>query len=263
MKKKLVIFDMDGTLYLGSKLIPGTKELFDYLNQKDIHYIFFTNNSSHDLDFYFHKMKGFDIPCNLSDNFLSSSEITINYCLEHNYKKLFVIGNKSLKSKFAKHFEIVERYIENTNVDAVVAAFSTELIYDELKGACLYLQTKDIPFLATNQDYRCPIEDGLYIPDCGGMCEWIRLTTGKSALTMGKPNPVVIDYFLKKYDLKKEDILLVGDRLYTDILIGVNANVETVCVLSGESSKEDIAKSEYKPTYVLNSVKELIQLLEK
>ena len=263
MNKKLIVFDMDGTVYLGKNLIDGALETFKYLKDNKIDYLFFTNNSSHDLDFYFEKVSDFGIECSLEHNFYSSTEITIEYLKEENAKKIFVIGNKCLKDKLAKHFEITTVYDPKVHVDAVVAGFTTELVYKELKDTSLYLQTTDIPFIATNGDYRCPIEDGLYIPDCGGMCEWLRLVTGKTAKVMGKPNPVVVESIMKKYKVTKEEILLVGDRLYTDILVGVNAGVDTLCVLSGECSQEDIDNYPYKPTYILKSIKDLPALLKK
>lgn len=262
MKKKLIIFDMDGTIYLGTDLIPGALSTFQYLNEHDIDYVFFTNNSSHDLDFYYKKVSSFGIKCDLKKNFYSSTEVTIGYLKEKNIKDIYVIGNKSLKKKFEKEFNLISRYNPSQKVDAVVTGFSTELTYDELKDACLYLQTRDIPFIATNGDFRCPIEDGLYIPDNGGMCEWIRLCTGKKATVMGKPNPEIIYYLAKQFSVNKEDILVVGDRLYTDILVGVNAGVDSLCVLSGESTLEDVQNYEHKPTYILDSIKSLPDLLK-
>lgn len=260
MKKKLVIFDMDGTIYLGKDLIDGALDAFNYLNKNNIDYVFFTNNSSHDLSFYFNKIKSFNIKCDLKKNFYSSTEVTISYLLDRNIKKIFVIGNKSFKDRLKEHFEIVDKYGEK--IDAVVVGFSTELIYQELKDACLYLETNDIPFIATNGDYRCPIEGGLYIPDCGGMCEWIYLCTGKKATVLGKPNPEIITYLANEFNVKKEEILVVGDRLYTDILVGINAGVDSLCVLSGESTIEDIKNSEYKPTYILKNIGELGDFLD-
>lgn len=254
---------MDGTIYLGKNLIDGTLEAFEYLKKNHIDYLFFTNNSSHDLDFYFNKVSNFGIECDLKHNFYSSTEVTISYLKDMGVKNIYVVGNKCLKDKLGKHFKYIDRYNPNQKVDAVVAGFSTELVYDELKGACLYLQTLDIPFIATNGDYRCPIEDGLYIPDCGGMCEWIFRCTGKKATVMGKPNPEIIDYLAKEFNVTKDEILVVGDRLYTDILVGVNAGVDTLCVLSGESSLEDVNNYPHKPTYILNSIKELPDLLNK
>ncbi len=261
MNKKLIVFDMDGTVYLGKNLIDGALETFKYLNDNNIDYLFFTNNSSHDLDFYYMKVSDFGIPCSLEHNFYSSTEVTITYLKEIGAKKIFVIGNKCLKDKLAKHFEITTVYDPKVKIDAVVAGFTTELVYQELKDTSLYLQTRDVPFIATNGDYRCPIEDGLYIPDCGGMCEWLHLVTGKTAQVMGKPNPVVVDAIMKKYGVTKDEILLVGDRLYTDILVGVNSGVDTLCVLSGECNEEDIARYPHKPTYISKSIKDLPALL--
>ena len=262
MKKKLIIFDMDGTIYLGKNLFDGVLDTFKYLNDNNIEYVFFTNNSSHDLDFYFKKMTSFGLKCDLKHNFYSSTEVTISHLLDKGFKKIFVIGNKCLKDKLAKHFELVPSYDKDNKIDAVVAGFSTELVYQELKDACLYLETQDIELIATNGDYRCPIEDGLYIPDCGGMCEWIYLCTGKRANVLGKPNPEIIDYLAKQFNVTKEEILVVGDRLYTDILVGIKANTDTLCVLSGESTLEDIKNYEYKPTYILDSIKDLPNLLK-
>lgn len=263
MNKKLIVFDMDGTVYLGKNLIDGALETFKFLKDNNIDYLFFTNNSSHDLDFYYKKVSAFGIPCSLEHNFFSSTEVTIDYLKEMYAKRIFVIGNKCLKDKLAKFFEITTVFDEKDHINAVVAGFTTELVYQELKDASLYLQTRDVPFIATNGDFRCPIEDGLYIPDCGGMCEWLRLVSGKEAKIMGKPNPVVVDAIMKRYGVTKDEILLVGDRLYTDILVGVNAKVDTLCVLSGECTQEDIDNYPHKPTFILKSIKDLPALLNK
>ena len=253
---------MDGTVYLGSNLIDGALETFKYLRDNHIEYVFFTNNSSHDLDFYYKKITDFGIPSDLKKNYYSSVEVTISYLQERNIKNIYVIGNKSFKKKLVPYFNLIDKYDPKLNVEAVVTGFSTELIYQELKDACLYLETKDIPLIATNGDYRCPIEDGLYIPDCGGMCEWIRLCTGKEAIVLGKPNPEIIYYLAKQFNVSVDEVLVVGDRLYTDILVGVNAKVDTLCVLSGESSIEDVKAYPHQPTYILNSIKSLPDLLK-
>ena len=263
MQKKLIIFDMDGTIYLGKNLFDGALETFDYLNKHNIDYVFFTNNSSHDLDFYFQKMSAFGVKCDLKKNFHSSAEVTIAHLLNLNVKDIYVIGNKCLKDKLSKHFNLIKEYKKNQHIDAVVTGFSTELTYKELQDGCLFLQTNDCLFIATNGDYRCPIEDGLYIPDCGGMCEWIYRCTGKKATVMGKPNPEIITYLADQVHVALDEVLVVGDRLYTDIQVAVNAEVDSLAVLSGESSLEDINNYPSKPTYILDSIKELPKLLEK
>ncbi len=263
MKKKLVIFDMDGTIYLGKDLFDGALETFNYLKDKNIDYVFFTNNSSHDLEFYHQKMTNFGIECSLEKNFYSSTEVTIAHLLKLNVKDIYVIGNQCLKDKLAKHFNLIKEYKKEQIIDAVIAGFSTELTYKELQDGCLYLQTQDCLFIATNGDWRCPIEDGLYIPDCGGMCEWVYHCTGKRATVMGKPNPEIITYLAEQFHVSLDEVLAVGDRLYTDIQVAVNAKVDSVAVLSGESSLEDINNYPEKPTFILKSIKELPELLEK
>lgn len=263
MSKKLIILDMDGTIYLGKDLIAGTLETFEYFKNNNIDFVFFTNNSSHDLDFYYKKIKEFGIDCDPNKNFYSSTEVAISYLKEHGFRKLFVVGNKSLKDKLSNDFEIITKYEESAQIDGVLAGFSTELVYQELRDSCLFLQTRDIPFFATNGDYRCPIEDGLYIPDCGGMIEWMRLCSGKKARVMGKPDPEVIYTLAKRFGVKLDEVLVVGDRIYTDILVGVNAKVDTVMVLSGETTLKDLEKYSYRPTYIIDSIKELPDLLKK
>ena len=263
MRKKLIIFDMDGTIYLGKDLFDGALETFEYLRKNNIDYVFFTNNSSHDLEFYFDKMKAFGIECDLKKNFYSSTEVTISHLLKEDVKDIYVIGNKCLKDKLAKHFNLIKEYQPNHKIDALVAGFSTELTYKELQDGCLYLQTTDCLFIATNGDWRCPIEGGLFIPDCGGMCEWIYRCTGKKATVMGKPNPEIITYLAEQFNVSLDEVLAVGDRLYTDIQVAVNANVDSLAVLSGESSLDDINNYPAKPTFILNSIKELPDLLEK
>lgn len=261
MKKKLILFDMDGTIYLGNNIIPGAIEVFELLKNRNIDYVFLTNNSSHDIEFYYQKVRKMGFPCTI-DNFYSSIETTITQLKELNMRDIYIVGNKCLYDKLKPHFNIIDKYEGGRKIDAVIAGFYTELVYEKLKDACLYLENCDCAFYATNGDYRCPIENNNYIPDCGGMIEWMRLCTGKTATVLGKPNPRMINDLMKKFGVGKEETLCVGDRLYTDIAVANNAGVESVCVLSGESSLEDINKSEHKPTYIINSIKDLISALD-
>ena len=116
-----------------------------------------------------------------------------------------------------------------------------------------------LPYYATNPDWVCPVEFG-YIPDCGSMCQSFELATGKKPIFLGKPQPTMIFEVMKKWGATKEETVVIGDRLYTDIASGNNAGVDTVCVLTGEVTEPDIRVSEgvEKPTFVLESVKELL-----
>ena len=252
---------MDGTVYLGDHLFKGAKETFEYFRKNDISFVFLTNNSSHSLPFYVNKIKKMGIECN-EDNFYSSIETTIKYLESHHIKNNYVLGVKTFKDELKKHFNVIEHYDENNIPDVVLASFDTELVYEDLQIACLYIR-KGSDFIVTNMDYRCPIEDGLYIPDCGGLCKWITLCTGKEPLFLGKPEPTMIYQVMEKFGVKKEETMMVGDRYYTDIVAGINANVDTVAVLSGETTLEEFNKTNKKPTYIIDSIADLIDLLNR
>ena len=259
--KKLVLLDMDGTVYLGDQLFDGVPSVFDYFRSHNIEFVFLTNNSSHSVDFYKNKMNRMGVACD-EHNFYTSVETTIKYLKDHNVKTICVLGVKSFKEKLAKYFTLVDTFNPNKPVDVVLASFDTELVYDELRVACLYLQ-KGSKFLATNMDWRCPIEDGLYIPDCGGLCKWMEMCTGVSAKFLGKPAPEMIYQVEEIFNVKPEDVILVGDRHYTDIMAGINAGIDTLAVLTGETTREEFEKAEHKPTYIRDSILDLIEILEK
>ena len=114
----------------------------------------------------------------------------------------------------------------------------------------------DIPYYATNPDWVCPVDFG-YVPDCGSMCFGYEKATGRAPVYIGKPQPMMIECAMQKFGMTKEQTVVLGDRLYTDIAAGVNAGVDTVCVLSGEVTEKDIRESDIKPSYVLAGVWEI------
>lgn len=257
--KKLVLFDMDGTIYLGNKLFDFVPSLFDYLNNKKIDYVFLTNNSSVSIDYYVRKITSFGIKCD-EHNFYTSSETTVKYLKDKGYKNLFVLGVKSFKKILKKNFNIIDEYNKDKKVDVVVASFDTELTYEDLKTAALYIQDGS-DFIATNIDYRCPIEDGKYIPDCGGLCKWLEMCTNVPAKFMGKPNPAMIYQVAEKFNVDLKDIIIVGDRYYTDIMAGINAGIDTMGVLTGESTKEEFLSAKNPPTYIAETAEDLLKIL--
>ena len=141
-------------------------------------------------------------------------------------------------------------------------AFDPEITGEKLRVTCEVLTKLDVPYYATNPDWVCPVSFGA-IPDCGAMCEAIWHATGKRPIYLGKPQPTMVDTVRKKFGYDREETLVIGDRLYTDIATGMRAGVEAVCVLSGETTVEDIKKAtkEETPTYVLQSVKDLLPYL--
>ena len=136
-----------------------------------------------------------------------------------------------------------------------MVGFDTELTYSKLRDTCELLY-KGLPFIATNPDKGCPVDFG-FIPDCGAICEAIYFATNRRPRYLGKPEPFMVEYVVKRSIYSKEEAVVIGDRLYTDIAAGINAGVTTICVLTGETTKGHIANIQIKPDFVFYSVKEL------
>lgn len=258
--KKLFLFDMDGTIYSEDNLFDGTKELLDTISKNGGKYVFITNNSSKSLDDYVKKVNKLGIIAD-KDNFYTSTQATINYLQkEYKNKLIYCMGTKSLIEELQKNnIKIVTEYSDK--VDVVLLGFDTELNYEKLKTVCKILnEKKNIPYIATNPDYACPVNNG-FIPDCGAIAKMIEYPTKRVPIFIGKPEPTMINFVMEKYGIDKESTVVIGDRLYTDIASGINAGVSTICVLTGEATEEEINKSSIKPEMVLNSVNDIYNML--
>lgn len=250
---ELFLLDMDGTIYFEDKLIDGAVEFINTLNQRNIHYIFISNNSSVNKNVYLNKMKNLGVKCD-EDNIFSSS-MAMGLYLQDNYpgKKVYLVGTKSLEAELINYgVNLVE-----DDADIVVVGYDRELTYQKLINACKFLDNGAI-FFATNPDLVYPLKDKRYIPDCGSMCNMITNATGKTPIYIGKPNDYIIRILSKELNINKDKMVIVGDRLYTDIQMGINSNIKSVLVLSGETDIELLEKSNIKPNYVVSSIKDLI-----
>ena len=254
---ELFLLDMDGTIYLDDDVIDGAIEFINTIREKNKKYIFLTNNSSKSKDAYLEKLNRLGFPAT-SENIFTSG-MAMGIYLQDNYpnKTVYCMGTKCLKDELLNYnVKLVEE-----NASIVVVGFDRELTTYKLEKACSFLDDGAI-FLATNPDWVCPIANKRYVPDCGSMCEMITHATGRKPFFIGKPNPYMIDILSEKLNIKKDNICVVGDRCYTDIASGVNAKTKTICVLSGEATMDTINESSFKPTLVLNSVKDIIPLIK-
>ncbi len=259
-EKKCLLLDMDGTIYLGNQLIDGAKDFLSEIRKLNKNYIFVTNNSSKDKKAYVEKLKGLGIEAEPSDIF-GSGDATINYLLKKKKNpRVFLMGTKALESSFEEAgMELVRE--RDKEIDFVVLGFDTTLTYEKLWIACDYI-ISGVDYIATHPDFVCPLEGGKTMPDTGAMIELIKAATnGKTPTVIGKPNHHIVDGILERYNLKKEDLVMVGDRVYTDVRTGVENGITSVLVLSGESTMETVENSPIKPDYIFNSVKEMIEEL--
>ncbi len=254
--KKLFLFDMDGTIYLGDKLFDGVKELLAKIENDGGRYVFITNNSSRSVKDYVKKLKNLGIEVN-EDNFFTSTQASVLIFKEKFGKELiYAQGTKSFIQELKKNgLNVTTNY--TTQAKAILVGFDTELTSKKMSVTCQMLTQNDIPYYGANPDWVCPVSFG-YVPDCGSMCFGYEKATGKAPIYIGKPQPTMIFEVMKKFSCKAEETLVVGDRIYTDIASGVNAGVDTVCVLSGEVTLSEVKESEIKPAFTLDSVKDIL-----
>lgn len=254
-QKKLFVLDMDGTFYLGDKLIPGSLEFLERLRQKGIDFLFFTNNSSRTRQFY--KKKLASMGCFVDeDSIVTSGDVTIRYLKEnHSDASVYLVGTGLLEQSF------IEGGIKLTknDPDIVVIGFDTTLTYEKIERACTFIRNGAI-FIATHLDLNCPTEDG-FIPDCGSMCAMIEASTGVKPRYLGKPFRDTVDMIQLITGRSNDEIAFVGDRLYTDIAVGVNNGITGILVLTGETMMDDVEKSSVKPDYIFESLYNLGQVL--
>lgn len=251
-RKKIFLFDLDGTLYLGSKRIPGALELVKRLSSSEKRVFYFTNNSSRSEKDYVQKLRKMGFPAQL-DQVVMSTHSLIHGLQQRSIKRVFLLGTPSMRRMLLK---AGIRHLEK-NAQAVVVGFDKTLTYQRLLTASRMIHQK-LPYFVTHPDYFCPTEKGPE-PDCGSIALLLEKTTGvKPQAVFGKPNPLMFKPVLKRANAKKKEMLLIGDRLMTDIAMAKNFAVDSIMVLSGDSKKSDLKGSKIKPTALLQSVKELL-----
>ena len=184
-----------------------------------------------------------------------SNHVAIKYLKEYyEGKRLYIVGTPLLKHEF----ETAGFVLTEEDPDIVLLGFDTTLNYEKLKKACNYIRNGCIYF-GMNEDLNCPMEGGTFIPDCGSMARLIEASTGRFPEFFGKPSKYTLDYIIKETGCKPEEIAIVGDRLYTDIAVADGSKVTSILVLSGESSREDVEKSDIKPDYIVKDLSEIIR----
>jgi HAD superfamily hydrolase (TIGR01450 family) len=253
--KKCLIIDGDGTVYVGKDPVPATVD-FIIKNQKNYDCYFMTNNTSRDLKGYVTKLAGYGIEIP-EEKILSPLLPLIDHLKENNIYNIYPVGNTVFCEYLKKNIPELNFTDDKTECDAVILGYDTELTYEKLKTASLLLHNKEIKYFATHTDVVCPTENG-YIPDIGSMITLFEKATNRTPeLIFGKPNPLLLKSIEAKY--KKEEILIIGDRLYTDKAFADNAGIDFALVLSGETNREDIEDEIKFPRIILNDMGELIQ----
>ena len=194
-----------------------------------------------------------------ADDFLTSTDATILYLKERKYKKIYAFGTASFVKQLKDAGLCVTTQRED-GIDCLCLSNDTELTFQKLEDACILLG-ENIDYIATNPDWVCPTWYG-FVPDCGSFADIIYNATKKRPKFIGKPEPEMAYLAMNATGSSREETVLLGDRLYTDIACGVNAGISTVFVLSGEGTMDDLEKSDVKPEFIYDNIRKLYEDLK-
>lgn len=252
--KNNFICDMDGVIYHGNKLIPHVKEFVEWLEAEKKNYLFLTNSSERSPRELAEKLKRLGLNVH-EEHFYTSALATASFLQTQCPKgSVYVIGEPGLvNALYEAGFSM-----NDVNPDYVVFGETRSLSYEKIEKA-VSLIFKGAKLIGTNPDVTSPGEFGI-IPACKALISPIELTTGRKAYFVGKPNPLMMRHALKKLDCSRKEAVMIGDRMDTDILSGLESELDTALVLTGVTSREDLSKFTYQPTYVLRDVGEIIGL---
>ncbi|SDA56652.1 Haloacid Dehalogenase Superfamily Class (subfamily) IIA [Lachnospiraceae bacterium G11] len=261
LNKKLFLFDMDGTIYEEDRIFDGTIDLLNLIKERGGRYIFITNNSSKSVVDYIDKVAKMGIKATEEDFFTSSQATALFFKKKYPNDLIYCQGTRSLIAELrSKGLNVTEK--QEDGVKVVLTGFDTELNFEKLRNTCQILTERDVDYYATNPDLVCPVSFG-FVPDNGSVAIMIKNATGKYPTFIGKPETMMVDICCEKFGVSKDDAVIIGDRLYTDIQTGINAKMANICVLTGEATLKDIEEGDIKPMYVFESVRVLHDLLAK
>jgi phosphoglycolate/pyridoxal phosphate phosphatase family enzyme len=253
---KAVIFDLDGTLYRGKTPVPGAARTLEALRSRGVKALFLTNAATRSRADVAAKLSGMGLRARKEDVYCGAYLLARYIAQNHKLESTYVVGEKGIFDEL-KEAGLVAAGDEEAaagKAGVVAVGLDRKFTYDKLANAYLALK-KGAVFLASNTDETFPVEGG-ELPGSGGMVAAIEKVSGKRPYVTGKPNPYVMELIEKEHRLRKEEIMMVGDRLDTDITFAKNCGIKSALVLSGASKKSDI--KDLQPDYVFESVRELI-----
>ena len=255
------ILDMDGTIYLEDRVLNGAHNLIRYFDTRHIPYYFFTNNSSKSPNDYVEKLERLKLGKYDRSRIITSGDVAADYLIERfgDHPKAYIVGTPPLIAQLTEA-DII--YTDDDRPDCVLVAFDTTYNYEKAKRAVDLLR-KGLPFLATNIDAVCPLDNGGVLPDCASICAMLTVATGRNAKYLGKPFAETAQYIQRATGIPLGKTAVIGDRLYTDMHLALDNGMIAIGVLSGEMTQQDIDDSDVKPHYVFGDAQDLLRSLER
>ena len=258
--KRLFLLDMDGTIYLDDRLFDGVTAFLSRIREKGGRYLFLTNNSSRGVEGYIEKLERLGIATGPED-YLTSVDAAIDL-LRRAYpgQKCYAAGPESFRQQLESAGIPVTTRVEE-DVDILLSGFDRELTFQKLEDSCILLN-RGVTWLATNPDWVCPTWYGA-VPDCGSVCQMLTNATGREPIFIGKPQPAMAELAMRRTGFGREETVLIGDRVYTDIACAVNAGIDSILVLSGEGTREDTEKFGVRPTWIYDDIAAVYREMEE
>ena len=252
-EKKGFICDMDGVIYHGNRLLPGVREFVDWLKAEKKQFVFLTNSSERTPKELQEKLQRLGISVD-RNHFYTSALATASFLASQKPKgSAYIIGEAGLINALYN----VGYTMNNVDPDYVVMGESKSYSYDRIEKA-VNLVINGARLIGTNSDITGPVEDGI-APATKALIAPIELATGMNAYFVGKPNPLMMRIALKKLGLRREDTIIIGDRMDTDILSGIESEIDTCLVLSGITDRKTMETFAYRPRFVLKGVGEIVE----
>lgn len=253
-----VALDMDGTIYRGGTLFQATGPFLALLDQLGIGFTFLTNNPSKSVADYLLHLEGMGVRVK-SEQLYTSTQATLEYLrvAKPSIRRLFVLGTPSMNEEFVRAGYTLLPDDPREVPDAVVVGFDTTLDYSRLCRAAWWIR-QGKPFFATNPDRVCPTDEPTVLVDCGSICAALQAATGRAPdAVLGKPDPAMLRGILHRHGLTPGQLAMVGDRLYTDVVMAHQAGALGVLVLTGEATAEEAARHRPPPDLVVADIAEL------
>lgn len=243
------LLDMDGTFYLGDRLIDGALRFVDVLHKQGIDYLFLTNNSSKDSRGYAEKITRLGLPVS-HRKILTSGEATAMHLQQQKPRaRAYVVGTPALRNEFTRRGFL----LADEAPDYAVLGFDTTLTYARLWKLCDLVRS-GVTYIATHPDINCPTETG-FMPDIGATIAFVKASTGREPdLIVGKPNRLLAEKAAERTGIPLSAMCMIGDRLYTDIALGRAAGIPTILVLSGETQADAVTTSPFQPSYIFQNL---------
>lgn len=248
---ELFVLDMDGTIYLGDRILPNAIEFVKTARETGRKVVFFTNNASKNPNNYVDKLNRMGFGATRSD-VVTAGDVTIEYLKRNRSgESVYLVGTPALEQSFIEAGIALSK-----DANIVVSSFDTTLTYEKLVIACDLIRN-GADFYCTHPDFNCPTENG-FIPDSGAIAALITASTGATPKYFGKPHKETADMISELFGVSFDKTAIVGDRLYTDIALGKNNGLMSVLVLTGETKIEDV-NEDNAPDIILDGIGEILK----